>query len=124
MAADLKTLKVLVTPTSYGKTDARLFTVLEKSVGQVVYNPSNRPLTSAEVRELLPGCDGFIAGLDVIDRAALEAADRLKVIARYGVGVRYAQAYLESFYAGFGFAREGAPYSEDGIAHVLMWRLP
>ncbi|MBL8288399.1 MAG: GNAT family N-acetyltransferase [Rubrivivax sp.] len=35
-----------------------------------------------------------------------------------------AQAYLESFYAGFGFAREGAPYSEDGIAHVLMWRLP
>ena len=36
---------------------------------------------------LLPGVDGYIAGLDVIDRAALESADRLKVIARYGVGV-------------------------------------
>ena len=36
---------------------------------------------------MLPGCDGYIAGLDQIDRAALQAADRLKVIARYGVGV-------------------------------------
>jgi len=40
-----------------------------------------------ELASLLPGIDGFIAGLDVIDRAALEKADRLKVIARYGVGV-------------------------------------
>jgi D-3-phosphoglycerate dehydrogenase len=31
--------------------------------------------------------DGFIAGLDGIDRAALEKADCLKVIARYGVGI-------------------------------------
>jgi phosphoglycerate dehydrogenase-like enzyme len=30
--------------------------------------------------------DGYIAGLDVIDAQALRAADRLKVIARYGVG--------------------------------------
>jgi D-3-phosphoglycerate dehydrogenase len=53
----------------------------------VIYNPFGRPLTSSEVQELLPGCDGYIAGLDAIDRAALEAADRLRVIARYGVGV-------------------------------------
>ncbi len=35
----------------------------------------------------MPGVDGFIAGVDEIDAAALAAADRLKVIARYGVGV-------------------------------------
>ncbi len=35
----------------------------------------------------MPGVDGFIAGLDAIDRAALVKADRLKVISRYGVGV-------------------------------------
>jgi phosphoglycerate dehydrogenase-like enzyme len=39
------------------------------------------------VAKLIPGIDGYIAGLDAIDRAALAAADRLKVIARYGVGV-------------------------------------
>ncbi|MBL8133878.1 MAG: phosphoglycerate dehydrogenase, partial [Anaerolineae bacterium] len=87
MTQDLKSMRVLVTPTSYAKHDPRLKQVLEETVGEIVFNPTNRPLTSAEVRDLLPGCDGFIAGLDVIDRAALETADRLKVIARYGVGV-------------------------------------
>lgn len=87
MASDLKSMRVLVTPTSYAKHDPRLKQILEESVGEVVYNPTARPLTSPELRDLLPGCDGFIAGLDMIDRSALDAADRLKVIARYGVGV-------------------------------------
>jgi phosphoglycerate dehydrogenase-like enzyme len=78
---------VLVTPTTFGKHDPRLRSELETAVGQVIYNSLGRPLTSPEVRALLPGCDGYIAGLDQIDRAALEAADRLKVIARYGAGV-------------------------------------
>ena len=43
-----------------------------------------RQMTSPELRESLPGIDGYIAGLDTIDRAALECADRLKVSARYG----------------------------------------
>lgn len=87
MNRDLRDCKVLVTPTSYAKHDLRLREELECAVGQVIYNPTGRPLTSAELCDLLPGCDGFIAGLDVIDRAALQACDRLKVIARYGVGV-------------------------------------
>jgi D-3-phosphoglycerate dehydrogenase / 2-oxoglutarate reductase len=84
---DLKNSRILVTPTSYGKDDSRLITELESFTGSVVYNPTGKPLTSDEVASLLPGVDGFIAGLDVIDRAALEKADRLKVIARYGVGI-------------------------------------
>ena len=76
-----------MTPTSYGKNDPRLLSELESAVGQVIYNPFGRPLTSAELSALLPGCDGYIAGLDFIDRLALDRADRLKVIARYGTGV-------------------------------------
>jgi D-3-phosphoglycerate dehydrogenase len=60
---------------------------LEAQVGEVIYNPTGKPLTSDEVAQLLPGIDGYIAGLDVIDVHALQKADRLKVIARYGVGV-------------------------------------
>jgi len=52
----------------------------------VIYNLTGKPLTSAEIAALLPGIDGYIAGLDQIDRAALEKADHLKVICRYGVG--------------------------------------
>jgi D-3-phosphoglycerate dehydrogenase len=84
---DLKKAHLLVTPTSYGKNEPRLKTELEQLAGSVTYNPTGKPLTSAEVAALLPGIDGYIAGLDMIDRTALEKADRLKVIARYGVGV-------------------------------------
>ena len=84
---DLKKAKLLVTPTSYGKNNPRLKSDLEAQVGKVTYNPTGKPLTSSEVAALLPGVDGYIAGLDVIDRAALERADMLKVISRYGVGV-------------------------------------
>ncbi len=64
----------------------RLKTQLEAQVGEVIYNPTGKPLTSTEVANLLPGIDGYIAGLDGIDANALKSADRLKVIARYGVG--------------------------------------
>jgi D-3-phosphoglycerate dehydrogenase len=84
---NLKQCKVLVTPTSYAKNDPSLRTDLENLVGEVIYNPIGKPLSSAEVARLLPGVDGYIAGLDAIDRNALAGANQLKVIARYGVGV-------------------------------------
>lgn len=86
-ARPLEDCRVLVTPTSFGKDDAEIKPYLEGQVKEVIYNPAGRPLTSAELVELLPGVDGYIAGLDCIDRQAIEAADRLRVIARYGVGV-------------------------------------
>ena len=77
---------ILVTPTSYGKDDPRLRTELEAVAGRVTYNDTGKPLTSAQLAALLPGVDGYIAGLDAIDAAALAAAGDLRVIARYGVG--------------------------------------
>ncbi len=77
---------ILVTPTSYGQHDAGLRMELEAVAGRVTYNDTGKPLSSAQLATLLPGVDGFIAGLDVIDAAALAAADALQVIARYGVG--------------------------------------
>jgi D-3-phosphoglycerate dehydrogenase len=84
---NLKDCKVLVTATSYALHDPKLRTELESQVGEVVYNTTGKPLTSQALIDLIPGIDGYIAGLDTIDRAVFEAADRLKVISRYGVGV-------------------------------------
>jgi D-3-phosphoglycerate dehydrogenase len=78
---------LLVTPTSWAKNDPRLKSELERLVGEVVYNPTGKPLRSEEVARLLPGVDGYIAGVDKVDRFALAGADRLKIIARYGVGI-------------------------------------
>lgn len=83
---NLKECRILVTPTSFGKNQPELKSELKAMVGEVVYNPIGKPLSSAEVAALLPGIDGYIAGLDTIDAAALRSADKLKVIARYGVG--------------------------------------
>jgi phosphoglycerate dehydrogenase-like enzyme len=77
---------VLVTPTSYGRNDQRLKTTLEAQVGKVTYNASGAPLSSEQLQALLPGVDGYIAGLDAIDARALSVAGELQVIARYGVG--------------------------------------
>ncbi len=86
MTADLKNYRVLVTPTSFGVSDPALRARLEDEVGEVDYNAGGKPLSAGELRERIAGVDGFIAGLDEIDRSVIEAADRLKVIARYGVG--------------------------------------
>lgn len=79
--------RVLVTATSFGAQDPSLKARLEAAVGHVAYNPSGRPLKAAELLELLPEVDGVIAGLDEFARPVIEAAGRLRVLARYGVGV-------------------------------------
>jgi D-3-phosphoglycerate dehydrogenase len=84
---NLKDCRVLVTATSYALHDQELRAKLESEVGDVVYNTTGKPLSSSSLREIIPGFDGYIAGLDMVDRAVIEVADRLKVIARYGVGL-------------------------------------
>ena len=83
----LSDCRVLVTPTTFGKEDPDLRSTLEKTVGEVIYSPVGRPLTSSELLPLVKEADGYIAGLDQINASVIEAADRLQVIARYGVGV-------------------------------------
>lgn len=82
----LSECRILVTPTSFGVHDPAIKMDLEKQVKEVVYNTTGKPLRSDQLGELLEGVDGMIAGLDEIDRAALQRAGNLRVIARYGVG--------------------------------------
>ena len=63
----LENCHVLVTATSYGQHDAGLKSELEAAVGRVTYNDTGRPLSSSQLAALLPGVDGYIAGLDAID---------------------------------------------------------
>src|SRR5581483_11324458 len=76
---------VVVTPRSFGMHDAHLREDLERTVGTVRYRPG--PLDAAELAELLGDADGLLAGVDEIDAHVFERAPRLRVVARYGVGV-------------------------------------
>ena len=73
----------------------------EASVGRVVTAPSSR---------------GQGLGRELMRRALAELA---RVHPGAPVHIQ-AQAYLEAFYRGFGFAPVGVPYDEDGIAHIDM----
>ncbi len=87
MKKALKECKVLVTPTSFGSQDPELKKQLEAAVKEVIYNTTGKPLASDDLVKMLPDVDGYIAGLDQIDRDALQEAKQLQVVARYGVGV-------------------------------------
>ncbi|MBW2150585.1 MAG: phosphoglycerate dehydrogenase [Deltaproteobacteria bacterium] len=84
---DLKEKRILVTPTSFGKACPGLRKTLEDAVGEVIYNTTGRPLSAVELISLLHDIDGYIAGLDEINGSVIKAANRLKVISRYGTGV-------------------------------------
>lgn len=77
----------------------------EASLGRVVTAPSARR-TGA-------GRAVVAASIAAIERSWPGAAIRIS-----------AQAYLERFYASFGFARCSADYLEDGIPHLEMLRAP
>lgn len=84
---NLKECKVLVTATTFGVREPRLRSTLEDMVGEVRYNPFGRPLKAEELRGMVGDVDGLIAGVDEVTESVMDAAPRLKVIARYGVGV-------------------------------------
>lgn len=79
--------RLLVTPTSFAKADPGLKGRLEAACKEVVYNETGKPLNAVQLKRSVRGVDGYIAGLDEVNREVLEAADSLRVVARYGVGV-------------------------------------
>ena len=81
----LRECVVVVTPRSYGLHDDTLRRELEAAVGEVRYRPG--PLASDALAELVGDADGLLAGLDEITEEVFAHAPRLRVVARYGVGV-------------------------------------
>lgn len=82
-------MKILVTPTSFGKPEnAKSRELLESFADEVIYNDLGRPLQPEEILERLDGVDGYLAGVDYITAEVIEKAPAsLKVISRYGAGV-------------------------------------
>lgn len=81
----LRDCVVVVTPRSFGMHDERLRRELEQEVGEVRYRPG--PLAAQELAEAVADADGLLAGLDEISADVFAHAPRLRVVARYGVGV-------------------------------------
>ncbi|WP_148252074.1 phosphoglycerate dehydrogenase [Aidingimonas lacisalsi] len=81
------TKRVLVTATDYSRNcpDAKM--QLEAEGFEVVENPFGRPMTFDELAQRVGEVDAVIAGVDTWDETVFSIAPRLRIIARFGVGV-------------------------------------
>jgi D-3-phosphoglycerate dehydrogenase len=79
--------RVLATARSFCKSNGPHHDFLRQNDCEVTLHPPISPLSSAELLPLIPGYEGVILGLDSCDAAVIGAADRLRVISRYGTGV-------------------------------------
>ena len=78
--------KVLITPRSLTRAGHPSFELLKQAGYEVVYCTPGQQPDEAELIRLLPGCIGYLAGVEKVTAGALEAADILKVISRNGSG--------------------------------------
>ncbi len=79
--------RILVTPRSLTKGGHPALERLKEAGYQVVFSTPGAQPDEAELLRVLPGCIGYLAGVEKISARVIEAAAGLKVIARNGVGV-------------------------------------
>ena len=80
--------RVLVTPRSLTKSGHPALRRLADAGYEVVFSAPGVQPGEAELLEKLPGCAGYLAGVEKVSARVLEAAaPTLKVIARNGVGI-------------------------------------
>ena len=79
--------RVLVTATNFSKYCSEAKALLEREGFSLIENTAGRPLTFDEIRDIITDIDAVIAGVDTWNGSVFKLAPRLRVIARFGVGV-------------------------------------
>ena len=79
--------RILITPRSLTQAHSPDLVPLEKAGYELVYGPGGRMPTESELLQLVPGCVGWLAGVEVISERVLRAATELKAISRNGTGI-------------------------------------
>lgn len=79
--------RILVTPRSLTAHGHPALGRLGAAGFEVVLGPPGRQPTEAELLALLPGCTGYLAGVEPVGVRVLAGAPALRAIARNGVGI-------------------------------------
>ncbi|HQJ24759.1 MAG TPA: phosphoglycerate dehydrogenase [Bacillota bacterium] len=81
------TVKILVTPRTFGKSDPVPLAMLEEAGCEIVRNPHGRVMTEEEMVAMVQGVDGIIVGLDPVTKKVIDSGGSLRAVSKYGVGV-------------------------------------
>src|SRR4030067_1580559 len=79
--------QILIPPRSLTKEGPPAVEQLKKAGHQVLTCTPGKMPDEAELLALLPGCTGYLAGVEKVEARVLEAAKGLKVISRNGAGI-------------------------------------
>lgn len=79
--------RILVTPRSVTADGHPALERLVRAGFEVVMPPAGKMPTASDLKQLLPGCVGWLAGVEPITDEVLAAAIDLRVISRNGTGV-------------------------------------
>jgi phosphoglycerate dehydrogenase-like enzyme len=79
--------RILVTPRSLTRGGDPSLEALKDAGHQLVFCAPGKMPEEQELRDLVPGCAGWLAGVEKITEEVLARADCLKVISRNGTGV-------------------------------------
>jgi len=79
--------KILVSATNYSRYCTKAKRLLVDNGCEVIENPHGRPFTFDELKPIVGEIDGVVAGVDNWNENVFRIAPRLKIIARFGVGV-------------------------------------
>ncbi len=80
-------MKILITPRSLTRNGHGALDKLEDAGYELVFSTPGAFPSEDELIEKLPGCVGYLAGVEQISAKVLDSATDLKVISRNGTGV-------------------------------------
>ena len=84
---EIKLKKVLAGLPNYSKYCSKAKAYLQDNGIEVVENETGAPLSKEQLKQMIKDVDAAIAGVEVYDAEIMDAAPKLKVISRFGVGV-------------------------------------
>ncbi len=79
--------RILVTPRSLTSEPHPHVERLREGGWDIVYSKAGTIPHEAELIELVPGCRGWLAGVEPVSERVIEAADTLQIISRNGTGI-------------------------------------
>lgn len=79
--------KVVASAVTFGKYYPEMIQRLEEENCEVILNPYGRPFTNAEMIAFAKDADALIVGNDKVPKQVIEQFQKMKIIAKHGVGV-------------------------------------
>ena len=79
--------KILITPRSLTKQGHPALEKLSEAGCQLIFSTPGELPAQEELLGLVPGCVGYLAGVEKITERVLTSADALRVISRNGTGI-------------------------------------